>query len=377
MDKVRMRTKEWIFSVISILFGLALVLGALETVMRFLPVNHVYAALPVDAQHPLIHFPPHTTQQYSIGWQMLSPQQKHANNDGYYSAYDYVPTNMPVMAVIGDSFIQASQVADDETLQARLQQGLHGHGKVYAFGVQGAPLSQYLMFADYARRQYRPSAMVITIIANDFDQSIKRYGSQIFEGMYVYSDATPQAQLELLDYTGPTQGGWRGLAKHSALFRYLYDNVGLNPKRIGIWLKDADQHTPTVHFGGVDANVEPQRLADSKQAVELFFRDLPAKTGLPPDKILFVLDGIREVKSTADWEAAQHSYFGQMREYFTEAAKQRGYPVLDMHPIFYQAQQVGEKVDFIPQDWHWNSYGHKLVADAIRQTPLFQQTFSQ
>lgn len=376
MFKTHNRIKEWIFSIISILLGFILVLGILEIVMRFLPVNDIYAAMPVNAQHPLIHFPPYSTQQYSIGWQMIAAQRKHANNDGYYSDYDYVQTNMPVMAVIGDSFIQASQVADNETVQAHLQQSLHGHGKVYGFGVQGAPLSQYLMFADYARRKYQPSAMVFTIIANDFDQSIKRYGEQIFQGMYVYSNASPDAQLELLEYGGSTQTGWRSLIKHSALFRYLYDNVGLNPKQISAWFKKEEQ-APIAHFGGVGAEAEPQRLADSKQAVDLFFRDLPAKTGLPPDKILFVLDGIREVKNKADWQAAQHSYFGQMRDYFTHAARQRGYSVLDMHPIFHQAQQVGEKVDFIPQDWHWNSYGHKLVANAIRQTPLFQQTFAQ
>jgi hypothetical protein len=377
MNKKRPRLKEWTFRIISVMFGLTLVLGTLEIAMRFLPVNDIYAVLPVNAQHPLIHFPPHSTQQYSIGWQMLSPQHKHANNDGYYSDYDYVPTNLPVMAVIGDSFIQAAQVADNETLQARLQQSLNGRGKVYGFGVQGAPLSQYLMFVDYARQHYQPSAMVITIIANDFDQSIKRYGSQVFEGMYVYSDATPQAQLELLDYTGPKQDGWRGLVKHSALFRYLYDNVGINPKQLLARFRNADPHKPVVHFGGVDAAVEPQRLEDSRQAVELFFRDLPGKTGLSPDKILFVLDGIREVKTASDWQAAQNSYFGQMRNYFTQAARQRGYSVLDMHLVFHQAQQVGEKVDFIPQDWHWNSYGHKLVADAIRQTQVFQQTFAQ
>lgn len=376
MGKAHTRIKEWIFSIISILLGFMLVLGMLEIVMRFLPVNDIYAALPVNAQHPLIHFPPHTSQQYSIGWKMAAAQHKHANNDGYYSDYDYVPANMPVMAVIGDSFIQASQVADNETLQARLHYGLNGHGKIYGFGVQGAPLSQYLIFADYARRKYQPSAMVFSIIANDFDQSIKRYGSQIFEGMYVYSDATPQAQLELLEYAGSTQNGWRGFIKHSALFRYLYDNVGLNPKQISAWFRKPG-NTPVAHFGGVDATVEPQRLADSKHAIELFFRDLPAKAGLSPEKILFVLDGIREVKNDTNWQEAQRSYFGQMREYFSQAARQRGYTVLDMHPIFYQAQQVGEKVDFIPQDWHWNSNGHKLVADAIRQTPLFQQTFAQ
>ncbi len=373
MSQPLSRLKTSIFACISILIGLITVLGGLEIIMRFLPVNAVYSALPVNAENPLIHYPPNSTQQYSVGWNFSIAEKKHANNDGFYSDYDYVQSNKPIMAVIGDSFIQAAQIPAKDTVQERLQQELAGYGRVYGFGIQGAPLSQYLMFAEHAQREYQAQAMVFTIIANDFDQSILQYGQAAFGGMFVFSDTNPQAKLQLLPYEGSERSGLRGLLKQSALLRYIYDNLGFNPKQIQAWLANAKQ-TP-VRFGGVDAVVEPQRFTDSLRAIDLFFQYLPEKSGLPVNKILFVMDGMREVKNAADDAPAQQSYFGQMRQYFMQTAQQRGYEVVDMHPIFLQAQQVGQKVDFIPQDWHWNSFAHKLVADAVKQTQVYQQTF--
>ncbi|MDD5392552.1 MAG: SGNH/GDSL hydrolase family protein [Thiothrix sp.] len=375
MRKPLSRRKEWLFRAISFLFGLSIVLGGLEIVLRFLPVSGVYTALPVNATNPLMRYPPYSTHQYSSGWNFAIAQQKQANNDGFYSDYDYVQTTKPLMAVIGDSFIEAEQIPNKDTVQALLNAGLRGEGRVYGFGIQGSPLSQYLIFADHARREYQPKAMTFTIIANDFDQSLMEYGKDILSGMYLFSDTSEQARLELLDYPGSYRSGLRGFLKNAALVRYLYANVGLNPKQIKAWFDHPD--TPPVHFGGIGAATDAKRLTNSKRAVELFFQHLPKKTGLPTEKILFVVDGIREVNNETDWKAAQQSYFGQMREYFMQAARQRGYEVVDMHPTFYQAQQAGKKVDFVPQDWHWNSVGHRLVADAVKQTRVYQQTFSQ
>lgn len=371
------RPKEWLFRIIAVLFGLTVVLAALEIIMRFLPVSDAYAALPVNTQNPLMRYPPHSSHQYSSGWNFALTQQKWANNDGFYSDFDYVQTNKPLMAVIGDSFIEAEQIPNKDTVQAQLQAGLNNHGRVYGFGIQGAPLSQYLIFAEHAKQAYAPNAMVFTIIANDFDQSLLKYAGDFLRGMYMFSDTSEHAQLELIDYDGAQRGGLRGLLKHSALLRYLYANVGLNPKQLDAWFSNAEAATPPVHFGGIEATSSAEKLADSKRAVELFFQHLPEKTGLPPAQILFVIDGIREVHNPEQWEEAKHSYFGQMREYFMQAAQQRGYEVVDLHPIFYQAQLDGQKVDFIPQDWHWNTLGHTLVANAIQQTQVYRQTFNQ
>ena len=45
-----------------------------------------------------------------------------------------------------------------ETLQGRLAADVEGRGRVYSFAASGAPLSQYLVWAEYAREHYAPEA---------------------------------------------------------------------------------------------------------------------------------------------------------------------------------------------------------------------------
>jgi hypothetical protein len=348
-------------------------MGILEIVLRFLPVAGIHAALPVNAASPLMRYPPYSIHQYSSGWNFAIAQKKWANNDGYYSDYDYIQTNKPVMAILGDSFVEAEQIPNSDTAQALLQIDMGNQGRVYGFGIQGAPLSQYLIFAAHAKQEYHPVTMVFFIISNDFDQSLTKYAGDFLKGMYMFSDTTPQAKLVMKDYEGSDRPGLRGILKHSALLGYLYNNLGLNPEQIHAWFGHPGK--PVVHFGGIDADASEEKIADSQLAIGLFFQHLPDMTGLPPERILFVVDGIREVKNESQWPAARQSYFGQMREYFMQAARQRGYEVIDMNPIFYQAQQVGQKIDFIPQDWHWNTLGNRLVAGAVRNSKVYQQTF--
>lgn len=375
MHNGKLRKKEWLFRLLSILIGLALALASLESAMHFLPVRDSFMALPVNAANPIIHYPPNSTIRYSAGWNFQIVQDKHANNYGFLSDQDYAPTSKPLMTLIGDSFVEAQQVANTATAQALIQQQLGKRGRFYGIGIQSAPLSQYLAFADFARQEFQPKAMAFVIIANDFDESLLKYRKLSSPGMHLFTSANSGARLQLLEYGG-SRGALRDLLRRSALVRYLYLTMQLSPDGILKKLTSKAQAAP-VRFGGVDAVVDAEKLADSRQVIDLFFQYLPQKSGLPPDKILFVLDGMREVRNPAMQQAADSSYFGLMRQYFAQTAREHGYEVLDMHPIFYQAQQDGQAVDFIPLDWHWNGNGHKLVADQIQKSNVFQRLFKQ
>ena len=111
-------------------------------------------SLPVNAANPVLRFTPNRPFVNSLGWNFHTVVRGRVNNAGYVNDQDYVRDGPPLIAVIGDSFIEAQMVPYAETLQGRLATALSGKFRVYSFAASGAPLSQYLVFAGHAAREY-------------------------------------------------------------------------------------------------------------------------------------------------------------------------------------------------------------------------------
>ena len=66
--------------------------------------------------------------------------------------------------------------------------------RVYSFAGSGAPLSQYLVWAGYAVKEYGARAVVINVVGNDFDESLSAY--RLGPGFWQYApDANGVLQL--------------------------------------------------------------------------------------------------------------------------------------------------------------------------------------
>ena len=97
----------------------------------------------------------------------------------------------------------------------------------------------------------------------------------------------------------------------------------------------------------------------------------PARSGLAPERIVLVVDGLRRAIYEPELaEAARASYFGGMRDYLMDRARANGYEVVDMHPLQERSfAERGTRFEF-PTDNHWNADGHGLAADAVLETSL-------
>ncbi len=368
----------------ALMYGLALAVVllvtflALEGLMQLLPVTDEANTQAVDQSSPIIHFMPNQDITFSRGWNFSISNVKHINNYGYMSDYDYAPPSQdaaPLLTIIGDSYVEAAQVENRQSMHGLLASRMSGEGRVYAIGYSGAPLSQYLAFADFARHEFEPDAMAFVIIGNDFDESLLKYKSA--PGFHYFAtDSNGLMELRLVDYE-PSR--WlRKTAKKSALVRYLFLTAGIDPEKVSAMF-DSNQAGQQRHFvGNTSADATQDRLRDSKAAVDAFFDKLPKKSGLPPGSILFVVDGMRPDLYTDDAiKLARGSYFDLMRTYFIGRATALGYQVIDMQPVFERHyREHGKRFEF-PTDAHWNVLGHQLVADEIAKTSMFQDTFSR
>jgi hypothetical protein len=290
------------------------------------------------------------------------------NNAGFVNDQDYRKDGeLPLLAVIGDSMIEAAMVPYRETLQGRLANASAGKLRVYSFATAGAPLSQYLIWARHAVREYGARALVINVVSNDFDESLAAYKTSAGFWHYV-SDEDGRLRLRLSEYR---PGRLRDAVVASALARYVLFNMQVTARwselRAFLFNRPAAA-TPAQAGDAVDAHVR-----DSLAAIDAFFRDLPEYAGLPPSRILFTVEGFRY----PDVASAQvGGYFDRMRRALLEKAGSLGYDAIDLDRTFFERhRRSGERFEFA-RDGHWSGIGHAAAFDAVMESSFMQRLLS-
>lgn len=363
------KARQFLLALTAILLSIFGTLVAAEIVLRFLPVNEGLRAQAVNAANPVFRFEPNRTAVWSEGWNFEVVNHVHVNNDGFINDRDYDATaTTPLLAVIGDSYIEAGMIPFAQTVGGRLQTDLGNRARVYTFAASGAGLTQYLVWADYARRTYHPDAFIINVIANDFDESLWHRGqSPGFHHFQRMPDDT--AVLRRVDYD---PSFWRLLLRRSALVMYLVTNMKVQQVL----------HFSVQSLGSKDkrwsSNIPYESseaaFADYRWAVDRFLDALPAATGVGSDRIALVFDGLRpDLYDPALLPDATRGTWGVMRAYVMEQAQQRGIATVDLQPVFAaDYAREGRHFEF-PHDGHWNALGHRLATEEIEKTPAYRR----
>jgi len=347
----------------SVLLGLAL----LEIVLRFMPVDDGLLAEPVSANDPVFRFQPNQNLIWSRGATFDLVNDIHVNNAGFVNDQDYdVNDGRRLVAVVGDSQIEAAMVPYANTLHGKMAESIPE--RVYSFAASGAPLSQYVIWAQYARRYWGANFLVVVVLGNDFDESLKEFNTR--PGFHYYSENDDGTlELERVDYN-PNR--FRFLVRASALVRYLIFNGQIlsRLKRVA-GLQMSSAVASEIEFSGnTSFSADDRRLALSQRVVGAFLRDLQLVGGWPPENVILVVDGFRY---PAHWRIQKDSYFGRMRRYLIREARSRDFGVIDMDTEFFpDHNSFGRALDF-PNDGHWNERAHGLAAKAVLSHSTFKQ----
>lgn len=292
------------------------------------------------------------------------------NNAGFINDQDYRSEgSRPLLAIVGDSYVEAAMVPFAETMHGRLARAASGRSRVYSFGASGASLSQYLVWARFAREAYAADRLVIVVVGNDFDESLLE--TRIAPGLHQYAVEGDDLVLRRTDYS---PSAIRLLVRASALMRYLFFNMRIDtaPDRLSAIIKPRTARTSEAFVGNSAASANEPRIKSSERAVVAFFRDLPAYSGLAPENIRFVVDGTRY----PNVDAAGISYFSRMRRFFMAEAASRGYRTLDMDEYFHLFVRQTPSARFEwPTDGHWNGLAHGLAAEAVMRSKAFPDLF--
>lgn len=363
------RLKNALFAAIAVAIGLLFFLVAAELALRVLPVNEGMRAQPVNADHPVFRFEPGRTAIYAKGAAFNIVNKVRTNGAGFVSDQEYRAEDpTPLLALVGDSYVEALMVPYAETVQARLAQTVRDRGRVYAFAASGAGMAQYLSWARHARDTYHPQAMSVFIIPNDFAESMAWMGQS--PGFHRFARRPDGgAELVLSDYA-PTLA--RKLLRNSALAMYLITQAKIDT------LLDLSVRGDSRYVGNVEALVSPEMLDNSRWVVDRFLDMLPEAAGLPPERLQLVVESVRpELYEPASLDGVRDSFWVVMRAYVIEQARARGMEAIDLNQSFMARYARDRKRFEFPTDGHWNGEGHAAAAAAIQDSRVFGEVFGK
>jgi hypothetical protein len=99
-----------------------------EVALRFMPVATGMWTLPVNAAQPIFRFAPNQGFLFSRDWNFSLVNAGRINNDGFVNDENYDEHDQRrLLAVVGDSQVEAAMVPNDKTFYRRLAQRLDQH----------------------------------------------------------------------------------------------------------------------------------------------------------------------------------------------------------------------------------------------------------
>lgn len=334
-----------------ILLGILVALIAVEILLRFLPVSTStqtdYYITPL-----IITYPAHHEFDMATGWNLSNAHHYRSNNYGFLTRRDFLP-NTNAVALIGDSYVEANMLTEDDRLGMQLENKL-GNRPVYALGGPGSSLLDYAERARFAQQHFGVRDFVFIIELGDVRETL--CGSSNIHGpcldpvtFVVRSEAQPKKV---------------GLAKmvlrKSALAQYLFSQLRLKPeelfKKLFANTFSEKINTPLTpsHQLKAPEDVEPVAV---DHVVSAFLSSLPKNSD---SRLVFVLDSYRDCLTGVDASKTP------VRDRFMQLIQQAGIELIDTKPIFCTFfHATGLSLSVSPTDGHWNRLAHGLVADAV------------
>ncbi|WP_234571648.1 SGNH/GDSL hydrolase family protein [Rhodohalobacter sp. 614A] len=300
------------------------------------------------------------------------------NNEGWNSPIDYQPdSGKNLIAVIGDSYVEALQVDITKSYPNLLNEMLPDDQEVYAFGKSLYPLTQYLHVSRYVVEKYNPSTLVFTIVHNDFNESITggtddpRFRSLMT--VTVNPDSTiiendPVFTNFLDEKLNP--GFVRSIIQKSRVQRYVrhYEYLGINLQRMFANMTEslsADEEEAEKEAPNFEANINPEEVFEMREQIELAVDYTIGKIREenPNKRIIFVMDAPREVIYDGNDVSTSGAYW--LNDLMRETTEKYNMDFLNLAP-WMQADYREHQTKFNSEvDSHWNEYGHQFVAETL------------
>jgi len=339
------------------------VLAGAELLCRVLPVSTATETGYYFDPH-ILTTPAHHTWTMSTGWDLRNAQRLRSNNFGFASERDFVPDRNAV-ALIGDSFVEASMLDERDRPGPQLERALGGSRAVYAMGSPGTSLLDYAERIRFAHQRFGIRDFVLLMERGDVQQSL--CGSGNSHGPCL-DEKTFAPRIEL----HAPAGGAKRLLRHSALAQYLMSQLKLSAQRL--WrqavLQARPAATPLARHANQSAvpaaSTLDMSVAPAIDAVTSSFFARIAPYRETTGRLVIVLDSDR--RRIAGGMVSANAE----RERFMALARAAGAIVVDTQPPFVEQMRHSPlRLEVGPYDGHFNALAvgiiARLAADALRR----------
>jgi hypothetical protein len=330
--------------------GALVVVLAAEVLLRLLPVpTATRSGYYVDSM--ILSYPPNHRWRVATGWDLRNPQLMIANNLGFAAAHDFTP-GADAVALVGDSYVEASMLPMVSRPAAQLERALGGKRKVYAMGGPGSSLLDYAERVRFARRVLGLRDVVILVEAGDARQALCGSGN-------VHAACLDRDTLQPRIQHRPEPSAIRRLLSHSALAQYFAGQLRVSPA--ALLQSTFKRQMPSAAHVGLQASstgkVSVQTKIPFVDAIADTFADRIAQSG--GGRTVLVMDGQRSLKAPLSPTLAAE------RAQLIQSLARHGFQVVDLEPVFAEhAARSMRSLEVGPYDGHLNDWGVRLAMEA-------------
>lgn len=289
----------------------------------------------------ILTYPPRHNWTVSTGWDLRNAQRLKSNNLGYAASRDFA-RNENAVALIGDSFVEASMLPTGDRPGAQLERAL-GTRPVFAMGNPGTALLDYAERIRFAHDHFGVRDFVILMERGDVKQTLCGSGNI---NAPCLDAKTLASRVELL----PSPGLAKRTFRHSALAQYVFGQLKFSPQKLLPQASAAAMDNPPK----APIAQEVPGYVDVVTAA-FFERTKPYATG----KLVIVLDSDRGAL------AAGQLAPDATRTRFMALARAAKVEVIDTESVF-TAHFAGSslRLNVGPYDGHLNALGVSMVTQA-------------
>jgi len=293
------------------------------------------------------------------------------NADGWNSTKPVYPRERTPgrlrIAVIGDSYVHGAFIDVEQGFPEVMERVLARAGidaEVFRFGMDGAPLSQYLHVLRREVVAFKPDIVVVPLIHNDFDESYRELRTRTASSFLKLTTGANGGVVEILP--SDFKPGTADALRRYRTFRYLYykTNLYLHMKS---W-------TSRLFWGGdeewseehISSAVDIRKINDhakNRTFARYVLAEMKALAAREGIRLAFAMDGVRE--AIYEGRDPQHYEVGRLNRIAREVTAELDLAFLDLQATFAEDYaRRRERLEFT-FDWHWNVHANRLVGEAI------------